>query len=100
MHSQWHRLAAVDAVDARSGRAERVKGTNESPEFACHAFLSKASKKGVVHNSVIRLAPVEEEDAGELTPLHTRLYVGMPCLLFRKSKQGIGSSAHGRKPYW
>jgi hypothetical protein len=44
MHSQWHRLAAVDA---RSGRAALVKVINESPEFACHAFVSKASKKGV-----------------------------------------------------
>jgi hypothetical protein len=84
VHSQGHRLGAVDA---RSGRAALVKGMNESPEFACHAFVSKASKKGVVHNLVIRLAPVEEEEAGELTRLHARLYVGI------KSNQGIGSSA-------
>jgi hypothetical protein len=51
----------VTAVDTRSGRATLVKSINESPELARHAFVSKASKKGVVHNPVIRLAPVEEE---------------------------------------
>jgi hypothetical protein len=84
MHSLGHRLAAVDT---RSDRAALVKGINESPELACHAFVSKASKKGMVHNPVIRLAPVEEEEAGQLTPLHAWLYRGI------KSKQGIGSSA-------
>jgi hypothetical protein len=82
MHSQGLRLAAVDT---RSGRAALVKGINESPEFGCHAFVSKASKKGVVHNSVIRLTPVEEEEAGELPLLHARAYGGV------KSKQGVGS---------
>jgi hypothetical protein len=69
VHSQGHRLSAVDA---RAGREALVKGINESPEFACHTFVSKASKKGVVHNSVIRLAPVEDEEVGELPPLHAR----------------------------
>jgi hypothetical protein len=84
VHSQGHRLAAVDAG---AGRAALVEGINDSPELACHAFVSKASKKGVVHNTVIRLAPVEEEKTGELTPLHARAHRGI------KSKQGIGRSA-------
>jgi hypothetical protein len=41
----------------------------------------------VVHNPVIRLAPVEEEKACELTPLNARAYCGI------KSKHCIGSSA-------
>jgi hypothetical protein len=77
----------VAAVNTRSGRATLVKCINESPELARHAFVSKASKKGVVHNPVIRLAPVEEEKAGELTLLHARVNCGI------KSEQGIGSSA-------
>jgi hypothetical protein len=84
MHSQGRRLAAVDT---RLVRAALVKGINEAPEFACHAFVSKASKKGVVHNLVIRLAPVEEEEVGELPPLHARAYGGA------KSKQGVRSPA-------
>jgi hypothetical protein len=82
MHSQGRGLAAVDT---RSGRAALVKGINEAPEFSCHAFVSKASKKGLVHNSVIRLAPVEEEEVGELPPLHARAYGGV------KSEKGVRS---------
>jgi hypothetical protein len=84
MHRLGHRLAAVDT---RSDRAALERGINESPELACHAFVSKASKKGVVHNTVIRLAPVEVEKAGELTSLHARAYRGI------KSKKCIDSSA-------
>jgi hypothetical protein len=59
-----------------------VKGIDESPELACHEFASQASKEGLVHKPVISLAPVEEEKAGKLTPLHARAYCGI------KSKQG------------
>jgi hypothetical protein len=62
-----------------------LKGTDEPPEPACHASVSKTSKKGLLQNPVIRLAPVEEEKAGELTLLYARAYCGI------KSKQGIGS---------
>jgi hypothetical protein len=84
MHRQWHRLAAIDA---HAGRAVLVKGIDHSPEFACHTFASKACKKGVVHNTVIRLAPVKEKKACQLTTLHPRAHRGI------KSKQGIGCSA-------
>jgi hypothetical protein len=60
------------AVDALTGRAALLKGINESPELACHAFVCHASKEGVVHNPIIRVAAVEKEKAGELTPLHAK----------------------------
>jgi hypothetical protein len=70
VHSQGRRLSAIDA---RAGRAALVKEINELPEFACHAFVNKASQKGAVHNSVIRLAPVEEESVEELPAQGSRV---------------------------
>jgi hypothetical protein len=90
-HSQGHRLAAIDA---HAGRAALVQGINDSPELACHAFVSKASKKGMVHDTLIHLAPVEEEKAGELTPAAR---AGIP---WHQEQTGHRPFRPCRKPYW
>jgi hypothetical protein len=74
MHIQGQRQAAVDVLP---GIAALVEGIDESPELACHVFMSKASKEGRVHNPVILLAPIEEGKVGELTLLHARVYGGI-----------------------
>jgi hypothetical protein len=49
--------------------------------------VSKAVKKGVMHHSVICLAPVKEEKAGEIAPLYPRSHSGI------ESEEGISRSA-------
>jgi hypothetical protein len=44
-------------------RAAMVEGINQVPHLARRSFVSTAIKKGMVHDTVICLAPVEEEKA-------------------------------------
>jgi hypothetical protein len=47
--------------------------------------VCKASKKGLVHHTVIRFAPVKEEKACEFVSLHTRAHRSI------KGEEGIRS---------
>jgi hypothetical protein len=64
LHSQRGRETAAKG---NSGRASLRGATYKAPHLTCHTFVSNAIKKGMVHDPVIRLAPVEEGQARELS---------------------------------
>jgi hypothetical protein len=67
------------------GQSNNTEGTDEAPHLARHSFVSLAIKKGMVHDTVIRLAPVEEEEARKFAPLRKRANCGV------KSEERISS---------